>query len=98
MVATAILKCILLAKFQVDVVQVPIDEYATATINRTHNAVNFEATVFEGRVNSLKIEFPESGVQTMSFSSRDYDQKALSTHLDVKNEHASADCEIVETN
>lgn len=96
MVAAAILKCVLLAQFQVQVIQTPIDEYATAAINHTYNGASFEGTVFEGKLNSVKIELPAAGAQTMSFSSRDPFQKGLSTQLDVKNDHASIECEIIE--
>ena len=94
MLAATIFKCILLAKTQVLVLETPIDEYATATISQTFNGVNFEGTVFEGRVNSVTIEYPEYEAKTMSYSTNDYEQRSLSTRLDIKNEHASIECEI----
>jgi hypothetical protein len=94
MLATTVLKCILLAKTQVLVLEQPIDEYATATISQTFNDVNFEGTVFEGRLNSVSIEYPKYSAKTMSYSTKDYEQRSLSTNLDIKNEHASIDCEI----
>ena len=92
MVAGAILKCIMLAKFHVDVVETPISEYAMATMNKVHNGVHFEATVFEGRMNSISIDFPEVA-RTMTYST-DYNQRTLATRLEVKNEYATIDCEI----
>lgn len=94
MLATTILKCILLAKTQVLVLEAPISEYAMATIEKTFNGVYFEGTVIEGRMNSVLIRYPEHGVETMSYSTRDYEMKALTTKLDVRNDHASIDCEI----
>ena len=95
-VTTTILKCILLAKTHVLVLEKPIDEYAMATIEKTFNQVDFQATVIEGKMNSVLIRYPKLGAETMSYSSRDYDLKALSTKLDVKTEHASLDCEIID--
>lgn len=96
MLTTTILKCILLAKFQVLVLEVPVNEYAMATIEKTFNDVYFEGTVIEGRMNSVLIRFPKLGAETMSYSTRDYDMKSLSTRLDVQNEHATLDCEILD--
>nr|BDT29820.1 hypothetical protein BHI3_32860 [Bacteriovorax sp. HI3] len=90
-----ILKCILLAKFQVDVVETPISEYEMATMNKLHNGVAFEATVLEGRLNSVSIEDPATSAKTMSYSMKDYTQRSLSTKLDVLNTHSSVDCEII---
>jgi hypothetical protein len=94
MIAPIILKCILLAKFQVLVLETPVNEYAMATIAQDHNGVHFEGTVIEGRMNSVSIEYLKNGPKSMSYSSRDYDQKSLSLTLDNKKEHASLDCEI----
>ncbi len=93
--AQVILKCIMLAKFQVLVLETPVDEYAMANINQIHNGVQFEATVFEGRLNSVMIENLELGVKTMSYSFKDYEQRSLSTRLDIKNEQATLDCELI---
>ena len=95
MIAGAILKCVMLAKFQVEVVETPISEYEMATMNKVHNGVQFEATVLEGRMNSVTIEDPVTVAKTMSYSMKDYTQRSLSTTLDVKQEHASLDCEII---
>lgn len=93
--AQVILKCIMLAKFQVLVLEIPVDEYAMANINQIHNGVQFESTVFEGRLNSVMIENLELGVKTMSYSFKDYEQRSLSTRLDIKNEQATLDCELI---
>lgn len=93
MVAGAILKCIMLAKFQVDVVETSINEYAMATMNKTHNGVQFEATVIEGRMNSLSIQIPEMA-KTMTYSN-EYNQRTLATRLEVKDDYATIDCEIL---
>lgn len=95
MLTTAVLKCVMLAKFHVDVVETPISEYAMATMNKVHNGVQFEATVLEGRLNSIMIENPAISAKTMSYSMKDYEQRSLSTTLNVNNEHASMDCEII---
>lgn len=96
MMTTTILKCILLAKAQVLVLETPISEYAMATIAQDHNGVHFEGTVVEGRMNSVSIEFLRGGPKSMSYSIKDYEQRSLSINLDHKNEHASLDCEITE--
>ncbi|MBC7428408.1 MAG: hypothetical protein H7336_07335 [Bacteriovorax sp.] len=92
MVAGAVLKCILLAKFHIDIVETPISEYAMATMNKVHNGVQFEATVLEGRMNSISIEIPDVA-KTMSYST-DYDQRTMGAKLEVKDEYATIDCEI----
>ena len=94
MTTVALLKCIMLAKFQVEVVETPISEYEIATMNKVHNGVVFEATVLEGRMNSISIENPELGAKTMSYSMKDYTQRSLTTNLEIKQEYASMDCEI----
>lgn len=94
MLTTSILKCIMLAQFQVSVVEVPIDEYAMANLNKIHNGIQFEATVIEGKLNSISIESLELPLKTMSYSSRDYDQKSLSSRLDFNGKQASIDCDI----
>lgn len=94
MVAATVLKCILLAKTNLLVLEVPIDEYAMAGIEKTFNGVYFAADVLEGRMNSVLIRYPEYNVQTMSYSTKDYQLEALSTRLDVQSEYATIDCEI----
>lgn len=94
MVAAAVLKCVMLAGFYLESVEVPVNEYATATISKFHNGAQFEALVFEGRLNSIMIEIPEIGAKTMSYSSRDFEQKSMSTNLVVGNTQATMDCEI----
>jgi len=91
---TYILKCILLAKTHVLTLEMPVNEYGMAIINHRHNGVQFEATVIEERMNSVGITFPNKKAETTAFSTRDYDMKALSTHLNIGKEHASMDCEI----
>lgn len=97
MIAMTFLKCMMLANFQVEIIQTPIDDYAMTTINHFHNGALFEGTVVEGKLNSVSIEFPLLEVKTLSYATRDPNQLSLSTRLDVKNEHASIDCEIVES-
>jgi hypothetical protein len=91
---TYILKCILLAKTHVLTLEMPVNEYGMATLNRLHNGVQFEATVMEERMNSVRITFPKQKTETTAFSTRGYEMKALSTHLNIGKEHASMDCEI----
>jgi hypothetical protein len=96
MLATTILKCILLAKTHVLVLEQPINEYAMATIEKTFNDVFFQGTVVEGKMNSVLIRYPKLGAESMSYSPSGYDLKALSIKLDVANEHAALDCEIID--
>ncbi len=94
MVASAVFKCIMLAGFHVEVVEVPVTEYETAHISQLHNGAQFEASVMEGRLNYVSIEIPEIGAKTMSHSFKDYEQRSMSTRLEVKNTLATMDCEI----
>ncbi len=94
MATTAILKCILLANFQVNITETPINEYAMVSMSKNHNGVLFEATVIEGKINSVSIELTDLPIKTMSYSTRDYDQKSFSTRLDFNGKQASLDCEI----
>jgi hypothetical protein len=94
MITTTVLKCILLAKFNIQVLTVPVNEYAMATINKNFNDVIFEGTVVEGRMNSVMIRMPKFNAETISYSTKDYTQEALSVKLDIGNEHASLDCEL----
>lgn len=92
---TAVLKCIMLAQFQVSVGEVPIDEYAMATMQKVHNGIQFEATVLEGKLNSISIESLSLPLKSMSFSSRDYEQRSLSSRLDFNGQQASIDCDLI---
>lgn len=94
MIAAAVFKCVMLAGFHVEVIEVPVTEYETANISKLHNGAQFEAQVLEGRLNSVSIEIPEIGAKTMSYSFKDYQQRSLSTNLSVNNTQASIDCEI----
>lgn len=94
MITVAILKCVMLAKFHVEVIETPISEYAMATMNKVHNGVQFEATVLEGRLNSLSIEMPDVA-KTMMYST-DYSQRTMGAKLEVKDQYATMDCEINE--
>jgi len=92
--AQIVLKCILLAKFQTIVLEAPVDEYASANINRVHNGFHFVGNVFEGKINFVMIENVAKEIKTMSFSYRGNEQRSLSTKLDIKNEQATLDCEL----
>lgn len=94
MITAAVFKCIMLAGFQVEIVEVPVTEYETANISKLHNGAQFEAQVMEGRLNSVSIEVPSIEAKTMSYSFKDYQQRSMSTNLSVKNTQASIDCEI----
>lgn len=98
MIATTILKCILLAKTQVLVLETPVNEYAMATISEDHNGVHFEGTVVEGRMNSVSLEYLKGGPKSMSYSYKDYEQKSLSLTLDHNKQHASLECELLQKN
>ncbi len=88
------LKCTLLANGNVKTLEVPVHD-AMATINATHNGFQFEATVFEERMNSVRISHPGSESETMSYSPSDYTLRTLTTNLKIKDSYASVDCEVV---
>ncbi|MDO9183280.1 MAG: hypothetical protein Q7U04_12780 [Bacteriovorax sp.] len=96
MLVSSILKCILLAKSHVLVLEQPINEYAMATIETTFNEVFFQGTVVEGKMNSVIIRYPKLQVEAMAYSTKNDNLNALSTRLDAKSEHASIECDISE--
>lgn len=96
MITTFVLKCVLLAKAHVLVLETPVSEYGMASINQTYNGVDFEATVVEEKMTSILIRFPKSKAETIAYSTRDYDMKSLSTQLTVNKEHATIDCDILD--
>jgi hypothetical protein len=97
MLASSILKCVMLAKFQTLVVIEPINEYAQASIERIHNGFSFSGDVIEGKLNSVSIESKTFNLKTLSFASRDLNQRSLSTMLEYQGQHASIECEITES-
>jgi hypothetical protein len=94
---TSILKCVLLARYQTLVISEPINEYAQAKIERVHNGMSFVGDVIEGKLNSVSIESTTLDFKTLSYASRDLNQRSLSTMLDYKGQHASIECEITES-
>ena len=94
MAVASILKCIMLSQLQVNIVEVHINEFATANMNKIYNGTQFEAIVFEGKLNSISIETLEQPLKTISYSARDYDQKSMSTRLDFNGRQSSLECEI----
>lgn len=92
--SSLILKCILLAKGHVNIATAPIDEYAMSSITQDFNNTHFEATVLEGRMNSVLISNSKMGIEASSFSTRDFEQVSLSTILKSKKYLATIDCEI----
>ncbi len=91
---TTILFCILWSKPQVELVEVPVNEYAVAEINQDFGNYHFEATVFEGRMNSVKIVHIPTQFSTEAYSTNDAEQKSLYVKLEMGEQAASLSCEM----
>ena len=89
-----VLFCVLWAKPNIELFEVPVNEYAMADMNRNFGEFNFEASVFEEKMNSVKITHLPTQISTQANSSSDYQQKSLYIKLDLGEEQASLDCEM----
>ena len=89
-----LLVCVLLAKTELKIVEIPIDTYGLADMHMEHNSVQFEASVVEERMNSVKIIFPEPNITAETYATLDPSQKSLTLNLSVGNQHASIDCDV----
>ncbi|MEQ1722055.1 MAG: hypothetical protein ABL930_02700 [Pseudobdellovibrio sp.] len=89
-----VLFCILWSKPEVKLIEVPVSEYATATVNENHGDFNFYADVFEEKMNSVKITHIQSNISSQVSAPNDYQQRSLSLKLDAGLNEASLDCEM----
>ena len=89
-----VLFCILWSKPEIQLVEVPINEYATADVNQDFGAFHFEGNVFEGRMNSVKIVHIPTQFSTEAFSANDHQQRSLYVKLEMDQFAASLSCEL----
>ena len=89
-----LLVCMLWSKPELKAVEIPLDEFAMATLDVQFKEFRFEATVMEERMSSIKITHPLKNVSTESYSSSGYQLRTLATHLTIGEEEASLDCEV----
>lgn len=89
-----VLYCILWAKPNVEIIQVPVNEYAMADINHDFGEFNFEASVFEEKMNSVKITHRPTQISSQANASADYQQRSFYLKLDLGEKQASLDCEM----
>lgn len=92
-----VLYCILWSKPDVKLIEAPVDQYGMSTISETFNQFEFEATVMEEKMNSVKIKHIQSGFAAFAYAPNDYTQRSLSIKSDVLEDAASLDCDIRKT-
>lgn len=91
---TYVLYCILWSKPEVKLIKAPIDQYGMATISEIFKPFEFEATVIEEKMNSVKIKHIQTGFTSFAYAPNDYTQRSLSIKSDIFEDAASLDCEI----
>ncbi len=89
-----LLVCILWSKPEIKVIKVPVNEYAMAFIEETFGEFKYEASVVEGRINSVKISHFKKDVSSHSYSASDLQLKSLVTRLQVVEDESSLDCDV----
>jgi hypothetical protein len=89
-----VLSCVLWAKPQVDIVQIPVSEFAMADLKKTFGDFQFEASVLEEELNYVKITHLPTQFSSEANASRDHKQKSFYIKLDLNDSQASLDCEI----
>lgn len=89
-----VLFCIMWSKPEVKLIEVPVSEWAMATVNENHGDFNFYADVIEEKMNSMKITHINSNISSQVHAPNDYQQRSLSLKLDAGVNEAGLDCEI----
>ena len=89
-----VLACVLWAKPNVDLVEVPVGEYGTATMQKDFGNFIFEGTVIEEHMNSVKITYKKSESSAESYAPTDPLLKSLSIRLIEAQDEATLDCEV----
>ena len=86
--------CILWSKPEIKLIEVPVSEYAMATMNEDFRDFNFYADIVEEKMNSIKITHLASGASADASAPNDHQQRSLSMHLRMPETEASLDCEM----
>lgn len=89
-----VLSCILWAKPNLKLIEVPVDEFAMATIETNFNQFRFQASVIEERMNSVKIVSLSNGYAAEAYSPMDSQLKSLAIQLSLIKDEAKLDCEV----
>ncbi len=89
-----VLVCILWSKPEIKVISTPVDQYAMAFVDETFGEFKYEASVVEGRMNSVKILHLKKDVSSHSYSASDFQLRSLVTRLQVGQEESSLDCDV----
>ncbi len=88
------LACVLWAKPNVQLVEVPVDDYGMASVQVDFNSFIFEASVMEERMNSVKIILKKNLFSAEAYSVNDMQIKSLTTKISFGDDEASLDCEM----
>ena len=88
-----VLACLMWAKPEVKVINIPIDEYGIAFVSENLLDYTFEISIMEERFNYMKVTYNPLKVSTQSNMPGHADQ-SMSLRLNVGDEQASLDCDI----
>ena len=89
-----VLHCILWSRPEVKIIDVPVSEYAMATVSEDFRDFTFYADVIEEKMNSVKLTHIASGSSSEAYAPNDYQQQSLSLKLTMPDAEATIDCEI----
>lgn len=89
-----VLYCILWSKPDVRITETPVSEYGVATMSEQFNQFEFEATVIEEKMNSVKIKHLTSGYESSAYAPNDHTQRSLSIRMEIAADAATLDCEM----
>ena len=90
-----VLACVLWAKPNVELIEVPVDQYGTATMQKDFNGFSFESSIIEEHMNSVKITYKKSDTSAESYAPTDPLLKSLTIRMSTSDDQqASLDCEI----
>ncbi len=93
-----LLFCTLWSKPDLKLVQVPVNESATADVNEDFGNFHFEGSVNQGRMNSVKIVHIPSRFYTEAYAPDDGMQTSLYVKLEMDQVAASLTCDLRASN
>lgn len=91
-----ILACTLWGAPNIELVEIPVSEYAMAEMNKIVGPFQFEASVMEESLNYIKITHLATQASTQTSATSAYGHKSLSLRMDIQNNQASLDCDVKE--
>lgn len=90
------LSCLVWVKgFSTQIIEKNIDPAYPTTIQKDFEGFQFQADVFEDRLNSMEIKHQVSGVKNTVYTFQST-QRSLYSKLEIQNEEASLTCELKE--